>query len=88
MSRTVKIGISLPRELLDAADRECRSRGESRSEFFRHAVESALRAESERAAVERYIEGYRRYPETDAEAAEWSTMSQAALAEEPWDEKG
>ena len=86
MSRTVKIGISLPRELLDAADRECRSRGESRSEFFRHAVESALRAESERAAVERYIEGYRRHPESEQEVAEATAISRSALAGEPWDE--
>ena len=86
MSRTVKIGISLPRELLDAADRECRSRGESRSEFFRHAVESALRAESERVAVERYIEGYRRHPESEQEVAESTAISRSALSGEPWDE--
>ncbi len=79
MSKTVKIGFSLPQELLDAVDQERRTRGESRAAFFRHAAESALRAESESAAVERYIEGYRRYPETEQELAESEAMSRSAL---------
>ena len=83
-SRAKKVAISLPPELLEAADRECQARGQSRSAFFRAAVEALLAAEREREAVERYIEGYRKYPETEEEVAEVDAIGSATLAQEPW----
>lgn len=83
MSESVKVTISLPRELLDMVERE-RGRRESRSEFFRHALENLLQTRREREAEEQYARGYRQQPETEEEvAAAWAT-SAAALAREPW----
>lgn len=48
MPKTTKITISLPEDLLERIEKERMARGESRSEFFRHAIESFLRRERER----------------------------------------
>lgn len=83
MGESVKVTISLPRELLEIVERQ-RGRQESRSEFFRHAVENLLQTRREREAEDRYIRGYREQPESDEEvAANWAT-SAAALAGAPW----
>ena len=58
MSRSAKIAISLPQELLEGIEKERLTRKESRSEFFRHAIEAFLRHEREREAIEQYIRGY------------------------------
>ena len=46
MSQAVKVAISLPAGLLEMAEHERQLRGESRSEFFRHALEAYLRRPS------------------------------------------
>ena len=84
MSKAVKIAISLPDELLKAAERERRAKGESRSEFFRRALETLLRREREREAGQRYVEGYREQPETEEEVAAVHQASSATLSQEPW----
>lgn len=83
--KTIKIAISLPAEMLEAAERERRARRESRSEFFRHAVEVFLRQERQREAVRRYVEGYREQPETDQEVAAAQQVSLGTLGREPWE---
>lgn len=82
MGKTVKIAISLPEELLQAAERESQARGVTRSEFFRQAVEGAL--ERRQDAIERYMRGYHEQPETDDEVVAARQASSAALAMEPW----
>ena len=85
MGKTVKIAISLPEETLSEVEQERRNRGESRSEFFRQAVQALLRREQRRAAVERYIQGYREQPETQDEVEAAQGSATAALAQEPWE---
>ena len=85
MAKVVKIAISLPHDLLQAAEDERKVRGESRSEFVRHALETHLREARERADVERYIQAYRDYPETEEELAWVHQVSLETLAQEPWD---
>ncbi len=85
MAGTVKIAISLPQETLELADLERRARGETRSEFFRRAVEQFIRRLKTQEAVERYLEGYREHPEVDDEAAAVHQLSVEALAREPWE---
>jgi metal-responsive CopG/Arc/MetJ family transcriptional regulator len=80
-----KIAISLPDEVLQAVERERLVKGESRSAFFRRAVEQLLRREREREADERYVRGYLEFPETEEELA-WAQLGLAALAADPWDE--
>jgi metal-responsive CopG/Arc/MetJ family transcriptional regulator len=81
----VKIAISLPEELLAAAERERLARGESRSQFFRLAMEAYLREAQRRAAVAEYVESYRQHPETAEEIAAVSVLSELGFSQEPWD---
>ncbi|MGI8551837.1 MAG: ribbon-helix-helix domain-containing protein [Dehalococcoidia bacterium] len=85
MGRSVKVAISMPEEELKIADRECKARDLSRSEFFRQAIQSLLRREQERIDVERYIQAYRDQPETAEEIAAAEQTSLAVLAQEPWE---
>ena len=81
---TARISISLPRATLERADRERRASGQSRSEFFRHAVEEYLRQRKRREAIDRYVAGYVAEPETlhDEEIPEQTAVE--ALGGEPW----
>jgi len=85
MPHVVKVAISLPPTVLDSVEKERRKRGESRSEFFRQAVQAFLRDLQQRKAVERYVQGYLEHPERAEEVEAISSASYAALAEEPWD---
>jgi metal-responsive CopG/Arc/MetJ family transcriptional regulator len=85
MPHVVKVAISLPSAVLDSVENERRKRGESRSEFFRQAVQAFLRDLQRRKDVERYVQGYLDHPERAEEVEAISSASYAALAEEPWD---
>ncbi|MFN0073903.1 MAG: hypothetical protein ACKVVP_20680 [Chloroflexota bacterium] len=84
MSAIKKIAISLPESLHIAVEEQRRCRGQSRSEFYRVAVEAALREEQRRTEIERYVRGYTDMPEADEEKA-WAELGRQRLAEVPWD---
>ena len=86
MSKTAKIAISLPQDLLENIDSERLAHGESRSGFFRRAIEAFLRHERDREAIEQYIRGYQEYPETEEEIGLAQTTLPAALVENPWED--
>ena len=67
MTKTSKIAISLPEELLQGIDKERKTRGETRIEFLRRVIEVYLRRERDREAIEQYVRGYQQYPETEEE---------------------
>ena len=81
-----KIAISLPDEVLAAVEKERLAKGESRSQFFRRAVEEQLRRERERKDIEQYIRGYQLYPETKTEIALAVAMSVYAFDDDSWEE--
>lgn len=85
MSKTVKVAISLPSDLLVVAERAREARGETRSEFFRLAIEAWLQREEQQAAIDQYVEGYRRCPENDDEVEEASKVAATVFALEPWE---
>lgn len=85
MSNTVKVAISLPSDLLAAAERARGERGETRSEFFRHAIEALLQQEERQAAIDEYVDAYRRYPESDDDIQVATQLSTDVLAQEPWE---
>jgi metal-responsive CopG/Arc/MetJ family transcriptional regulator len=85
MSKGSRVAISLPSDLLHAVERERRSKGQSRSEFVRLALREFLEAGNRREALDRYIRGYERHPETPAEIEAEGAIGLAALAEEPWE---
>ena len=84
MSKTTKIAISLPQEILDAVEQERDQRGESRSQFFRRAVETLLRQQQEKQLSEQYIRAYQQTPETPEEISAARHAASTILAEEPW----
>jgi metal-responsive CopG/Arc/MetJ family transcriptional regulator len=83
-----KIAISLPDDVLRDVERERRHRGESRSKFFRRAVEAFLRHEREREDIERYVSAYQRDPETPEELDWVEEVSTAALEDYLWSPEG
>lgn len=85
MRKAAKIAISLPDKLLRAAERKRKATRETRSQFFRRALETLLEKDRELEKERRYIEGYRKFPETEAEVAEADQLSMEALAREPWE---
>ena len=91
MGRAVKIAISLPEDFLQTVERERDARGQSRSEFFRCAVEEMLSRDQERKWDEEYIRSYREQPETPEELAvtrAFLAVSAESLAREsPWDDE-
>ena len=84
MPKTAKIAISLPEEVLNAVEREREGSGESRSQFFRRAVETLLRQRQERERIEQYVRAYQQTPETREEVEAARRAASAILAEEPW----
>jgi metal-responsive CopG/Arc/MetJ family transcriptional regulator len=84
MFKTAKIAISLPSEVLDAVERERDQHGESRSQFFRRAVETLLRQQQEKELSEQYIRAYQKKPETADEIAAARSAASTILAEELW----
>ncbi len=80
-----KIAISLPEETLNEVEAKRRTSGESRSQFFRRAVEEFMRREREREAVEQYVRGYRRYPEAAEETASAESTLNDSMGEDPWE---
>jgi metal-responsive CopG/Arc/MetJ family transcriptional regulator len=84
MSKSAKVAISLPGNILRAVEKERKVRKESRSEFFRRAAEQLLKKEQEARAVESYVRGYRETPESVADVRAVHKAGSAALAEEPW----
>ena len=87
MSKKQRVTIRLSDDLLAAVERERCARHQTRSEFIQAAIEQALDAEQEQSAVERYVAGYRRWPETDDEVLVMQSIAVAVLARDPWEDK-
>ena len=83
-SKTTKIAISLPEDILAAVEREREGSGESRSEFFRRAVEALLRRQREQQLSEQYVRAYRTLPESTEEVEAARRAASSILGEEPW----
>ena len=85
MAKTAKVAISLPEEVLAAVEREIQGSGESRSQFFRRAVETMFKLQHEQALNEQYIRGYEQMPEMHEEVEVARTTARITLAEEIWE---
>lgn len=84
MEAVTKITISLPTPLFRQMERLRRVSGESRSAFIRRAIELSLKSREQRQLVARYLEGYRRQPETEKEVAAAAAAAVCLLAGQPW----
>ena len=81
-----KIAISLPEETLQSVEKERLASGLSRSEFFRRVVEEHLRRVKELEDVERYVQGYLKYPETKEEITLAEATLHYAFDDESWED--
>ena len=84
MKKSAKVAISLPEDTLKAIEKERKARGESRSEFFRRAVEEYLKQEKESKDIGAYIRGYTTIPESVEEVEAIHQAGVNILVEEPW----
>jgi metal-responsive CopG/Arc/MetJ family transcriptional regulator len=84
MNRSMKVAISLPEHVLVAVEKERKTSGESRSEFFRRAAEKLLKQQQEARVIEKYIQGYCDKPESIEEVKAIHRSGTAVLAQEPW----
>ena len=84
MAKTSKIAISLPQDILSAVEKERKSTGESRSEYFRRAVETQMRFAREKELRDQYIRAYQIGPETKEEVEAARRAASNILAETPW----
>lgn len=85
MPKTIKIAISLPREMLAAIDREIQASGETRSQFFRRAVEALFKQRQQQSLKEQYLHRYRQVPETPQEVDAARLAANIILGEEAWE---
>ena len=85
MPKTAKVAISLPEDILNDIEKERKARGETRSEFFRHAVKNYLQDKQESSMISEYIRGYQALPESPEEFGAMEQLGTAVLAEEPWE---
>ena len=84
MVKSTKVAISLPADILKTIEKERKARGESRSEFFRRAIDNYLKQERESKEVEAYIRGYISIPESAKEVEAIHQAGVYILAEESW----
>jgi len=82
MAKSAKVAISLPEDVLEAVETERKAKGESRSQFFRRAIERLLK--QERDSSKDYVRGYQEFPESAEEVEAIHRIGIAVLAEEPW----
>lgn len=80
-----KVTISVPEELFSEVERRRTARDQSRSEFFRAAVEALLRTERDHDAVERYVRAYTRAPESEDEILAAHATAVPMLGDQEWD---
>ena len=84
MQKSAKVAISLPEDILKTIEKERKARGESRSEFFRRAVEKYLKQEKESKEIEAYVHGYTAIPEPTDEIEVIHQAGVNMLSEESW----
>jgi metal-responsive CopG/Arc/MetJ family transcriptional regulator len=85
MGKISKVAISLPEDVLAAVEAQRQVKGETRSEFFRRAVETRLKLEQESSTIRDYVRGYQQFPESPEEVEAAHRAGSAVLAAEPWE---
>ena len=81
---TVKVAISIPKELFRAIEQARKKNRKGRSAVVQDALRRWLKEQQEARDIQRYIEGYRRMPETRREIEEAEAMARDSWAEWEW----
>ena len=85
MTEVKKIAISLPAEMVSRVEKSRARTGESRSAFIRRALEQVMAEREGRVQIAKYVEGYRKHPETAREVKAAEASAAELLAGEPWE---
>lgn len=83
-SQTAKVTISMPKELFKAVEQVRREMKIPRSAAILQALQAWLKDRQEREQIRRYIDGYRRHPESKAEAKAWTRLAAESFHKDPW----
>ncbi|MFH1262366.1 MAG: hypothetical protein V1495_02840 [Pseudomonadota bacterium] len=79
-----KLAISLPYPLLARVETFRKRSGESRSGVIQRAIRVFLEGHARKTKIGRYLEGYRKMPETAGEIRAAEAAARYLLALEPW----
>lgn len=79
-----KVGITLPERHMQAIEQIRRKERLPRSRVIQRALDDYLARLEREKAVHAYVEGYRRKPQTEAEAQAYSKAAAEALEPEDW----
>jgi len=79
-----RFAISLPDHQAKAVERIRRLRNVPRSRIIQEAIDRYIAEQDEREAIRRYVEGYRRIPESTAHAEAYAQMAAEVLGYEDW----
>lgn len=85
-SQIVKVAISLPKKEFIAQEKARKALGKSRSAVITQALNLWLKKLEEEKEIQRYIEGYKKQPETDEEVEEITNISKEVLMAQEWKE--
>jgi len=86
MKNVAKVAVSIPLQTLRALERARLRLRKTRSAAVTEAIEQWLNAEEVSEADRRYVEGYLRQPEQNADVA--AVAAAVAATWERWDEEG
>jgi metal-responsive CopG/Arc/MetJ family transcriptional regulator len=78
------IQVPMPSELLELLDAAAERKGESRSAFIREACTEYIASSHRAELIRKDIEGYKRYPQSDEEAAALESLAAEVLEPEDW----
>ena len=78
-----KVAISMPRGVFRSVEQARKKLKMARSEAVVEALEAWLKGREEEEMVRQYVEGYRRHPESKAEAKAWTRIAARAFHKDP-----
>lgn len=79
-----RFAISLPDHQAKAVERIRRFRNVPRSRIIQEAIDRYLAEDAAREAIRRYIEGYRRLPESEGDADGYARAGAEVVGSEDW----
>ena len=81
---TAKVAISMPKEVFRSVEETRRRLKMDRSEAVVTALHAWLKGIEEREMIRRYVEGYKKHPESRVEAKVWTRLAAQAFHKDPW----
>lgn len=79
-----RFAISLPDHQAKAVERIRRFRNVPRSRIIQEAIDRYIAEDAARDAIRRYVEGYRRFPESEGDGESYAQAAAEVLGSEDW----